>query len=207
MPSAGSPAPIDNEAIVLKMMYGDVEGLRELLQAYGGKVTAGLLNRYGKVLPRETIDAVVKFAACKAFRRISQFKGREGKLGGWFYKIAVNAAIEALRGEGPSGKQIPENFDVIDEAASDPSDVTEGGEDLSPLARNLLSIIEKLPHQQRLISEADLAAGGSADAAILAKQLGTAKATVYVQRNNARKTIREEWIKHGYNLPHNWEIR
>ena len=59
---------MDDIDIVLMMMEEDPEGVRWLLQKYGGKVKAGLRVEFGHVLAEPEIDEALSWGAFKAFR-------------------------------------------------------------------------------------------------------------------------------------------
>lgn len=206
----GPSAQVDNQDIILRLMYGSEDGLRQLLKAYGPKVKGALMRRFAGILDGEDVDAVINLAACKARKSINGFRHHDGNLGGWFYRIAYNAAIETIKGEQPARRHIPEEYEPIDELAEDRASAicdAEGGgngdgdgdgEADRRLLRDFDECINALPNQQRRIMLADRAVGGSADAGFLAKKLNTAKGTIYVQRSKAHETLRQEMRKRGH---------
>jgi len=89
----------DDEAIVLALMYGEEDGLKQLLRLYGGKVKALLKKNFITMLTQEDLDEVFYDAVHKVFKSIDTYDEKKGALCSWFYRIAVNAALDLNRKE------------------------------------------------------------------------------------------------------------
>jgi DNA-directed RNA polymerase specialized sigma24 family protein len=69
-----------------------------------------------------------------------------------------------------------------------------------PFLADVLSCLHTLSRQQRTVLLADLAAGGTASATVLAKRMHTTRNTIYVARATGRKALRAELLKRGHVL-------
>jgi DNA-directed RNA polymerase specialized sigma24 family protein len=69
-----------------------------------------------------------------------------------------------------------------------------------PFLADVLACLHDLSPQQRTVLLADLAAGGTAFATVLAKRMHTTRNTIYVARALGRKALRAELLKRGHVL-------
>jgi hypothetical protein len=67
-----------------------------------------------------------------------------------------------------------------------------------PEIKDLMDEVSRLGNTQRAIAEADLLAGGEADADQLAKKLGIPKQHVYSYRNKYLEALRARLVKRGH---------
>ena len=189
---------MDDIDIVLMMMEGDSEGLRRLLQKYGGKVKAGLRVEFGHVLAEPEIDEALNWSAFKAFRAAQNYDERRSSLRTWFYTIARNAVRDILRSEErhtaePLEYDPPWNAEQDDEPPLDPRK--------DKLLRDLKEAVESLPRLQRAIIEADLASREKAEANRLAQVHGSTVNSIYAARSQAIKRLREDMRRRGHDVP------
>lgn len=182
--------------IVCLMIDRNEEGLVRLLRAYSGRIAWDLLHKY-EALNEQDMEEIIQTAAFKAWARAETFDYNVGTLGGWFYTIAKNTAIDVLRGK-------PDADDRPIELSFEPA--VEGrvpaaleDEEFEPEAvTDLLEEIETLGEKQRVIIKADLAVGGEADAEFLADRLGIPKQRVYTYRNKAHEALKKRLKKRGH---------
>lgn len=186
---------MEDEEIVRLLSTKDPRGLVALLERYGGLAKGVLAKCYGGRLDHLERAEALNEAAANAWRWPSAVTAQRGTLKAWFCQIAVNAARRILR---EKQRQPVGDVDPADERAR--SDQTTGPSDDGLLAR-LESCIARLPHLQREIVRADLAAGGDGvDARTLAARLETTINAVYVSRNKARHSLRECLARGGHEL-------
>lgn len=76
-----------------RLREGDAETLREVMGAYGDRITAVVA---GILRDRDAVDDVVQEAFMKVFYRIQSFKGTSS-LYTWIYRIAVNATKDYIK--------------------------------------------------------------------------------------------------------------
>ncbi len=76
-----------------RLREGDHDTLREVMQAYGERITAVVA---GILRDRDAVDDVVQEAFTKVFYRIHSFKGTSS-LYTWIYRIAVNATKDYIK--------------------------------------------------------------------------------------------------------------
>ena len=183
------------------LLRRDPEGLRRLLADYGGKVTWWLRREFSRALGDPEVEEALYAAAHRAWTQIATHDPARGTLRGWFYTIARRSALKILQREK---RQRHEPLSV--EPASGiqdllaPSDVRRP----EPRDRRFLADLEAciflLAPMQRRVVEADLRAGGIADASELAEELGTTQNSIYVSRSNARKALRRCLAAKGHDL-------
>ncbi len=199
------PTILDDTEIALLLRKGDRGGLRALLEVHGGRIAGVIGSRFGC---RVDTNQVLADAAIKVWKHASTFDDRRRTLRAWFTQIAVRCALDIIAAQRSTDdhKSFSEIGDVDHEY--DPADtgtwLAHNGTELSHDPRQkqretaLREIVEQLPPSQKVVIEADLAAGGvSADGAELARRLGVPAGTIRVRRNRARKSIRREMIRRG----------
>lgn len=187
---------VDDAEIVAMLRAGGEEGLRQILRVYGPRVKWLLKDRFGDLLADLDAAAVLNEALLKVYTSIGMFDPSKGTLGTWFWRIAMNTARDLLRG------QRRHRHEPLTE---DPYEPGEPGESLAeeetmpaPVLRDLQEAIESLPDLQRSIIRADLACGGVAGAAWLARRYGTTESSIYVSRNKARENLRKAMRQRGH---------
>lgn len=190
---ADDRAMVSDSDIVLMMATQDREGLRLLIERYGGRLKAFLRKRFGSVLQGGELDEALSVAFYNIWRFADRYDERKGTLASWCIRIAQNAAKGILRRET---KYRDKNLEY--NPSYDPADPHEGDEAgpaddaLDPKLDHLRQTIQKLPPLQKAIIEADLAAGRLADAGRLAEIHGTSINSIYVSRTKARETLRKQ---------------
>ena len=195
---ADDPLSKDEQVeLACRILDRDQEGLVRLLATYGPRVKWLLREKLGRLLTEWDIDSALRLAAAKAWNHIGDFDEKQGNLGGWFYIIAYHAAVDMVReGEDEPKSTLPLTVepDIPGHApaclADDPKD--------DPAVKDLMDEVSKLGDSQRAIAEADLLAGGEADADQLAKKLGIPKQHVYSYRNKYLEALKARLLKRGH---------
>jgi RNA polymerase sigma factor (sigma-70 family) len=190
---------LDDETIVLRMMDGDNDALRQLLRAHAPKTRAYIRRKFGEVLADPEIDEAMNVAAFNAFRFADRFDRHKGTLSTWFTTIAIRAAQGIIRNETKHRHRDLDYDPEYNPAGCDeipaPADKAESRQiaDLREAIRTLLTPAE------REIIMTDLAGGeGDADDQRLAEITGRSKNTIHALRSKARKKIQEQMIKKGH---------
>jgi RNA polymerase sigma factor (sigma-70 family) len=194
----------DDEAIALALMYGEEDGLRQLLDLHGGKVIALLRKKFIPVLTQEDIEEVFNDAVHKVFKFINQYDVQKGTLCSWFYRIAANTAVDLYRKENKHQHEYIDHevVNIVDENWQ-PDCLREKpmqNQKATRRQKEIFGIIETLPELQKNIIKADVVCRGPASASDLAKKYGSSKSSIYTSRNKAIETIRREMAKLGYSL-------
>lgn len=178
----------------------DPEGLRRLLEDYGGRVTWWLRREFRRSLGDPEIDEALYLAAERAWRHIDAYDPARGSLRAWFYGVARHAALHVLRRER---RQRHESL-AEDPASADellqPAEMARPGAQDRKFLEDLRACLRGLAPMQRRVLEADLAAGGQADAKLLADELRTTKNSIYVSRSNARRALRDCMTGKGHDF-------
>lgn len=193
---------LDDVELTLRMMDGDEEALSYVIRHYGPKVMGALRSKFGNFMSEYVLEDAIHRAAFSVWRNASKYDDSKGSLGGLFYKCAVNEVINILR----EGEQAPHvSLDELDEQGDGElysRAEADGTRQLTPekqkLYKDLYEVIAGLPGHQRVIMEADLAAGCDADTTYLAESLHTSNNSIYVSRNKAREKVRQEMKKRGH---------
>lgn len=173
------------------------EALERLLEIYGPKIKWILREKLGHILNDWDIDSCLNLAAAKAWNSV--YDDTKGTLGGWFYTIAHNAAVDMARG-ARNEPEITSPLDQTNEprlSARLPSYMEED-EPPDPVIIDLMQAIKTLGPIQRVIAEADLLAGGEADAKALSIRLGIPKQHVYSYREKYKKVLLARMQKMGH---------
>lgn len=181
--------------IACGMLDRDERALVRLLKAYGPRVKWLLKQKLGYVLNDWDVESCVRIAAAKAWNSV--YDDKKGTLGGWFYTIAFNAAVDMARGE----KNEPINtvpMDVEPRIQARLPACIEEDEKPDPVIQDLMKSVSELGAIQRTIAEADLLVGGEADAEELAKKLGIPKQHVYSYREKYRRSLLARMQKRGH---------
>lgn len=78
---------------VARLRQGDAEALRDVIAAFGERITAVVS---GILRDRDAVEDVVQESFTKAFYRIASFKGGSS-LYTWLYRVAVNGAKDYIK--------------------------------------------------------------------------------------------------------------
>lgn len=93
-PCRTGPDRACQDAWVRRLQSRDEEALREVIGAYGERITAVVS---GILRDRDAVEDVVQTTFTKAWFRIDSFKGDSG-LYTWLYRVAVNASKDYIKG-------------------------------------------------------------------------------------------------------------
>lgn len=187
----------DDEELAIRMMDGDKEALREVLEVHLQPTKDLLTGIYGSTLQPGEVDEAVSAAAWKLWRCAHQYDKSQGGIGGWFFTMAQSAALDILRREKRyrhhNQRLGPEHDPPVECEIADDEPLTK--EEKQRL-KDLSDVTEhKLQGLQQAIIKADLAAGGLADAGRLAEMYDTTKNSIYVSRKKARERIKKEMLE------------
>lgn len=191
---ADDGSKITDADIALMMATGDQGGLRLLLEKYGGRIKAFLVKYYRGNLQGGELDEAFNVAIFNVWRFADRYDESKGSLPSWCIRIAQRAAQSVIRRESSYRSKNLE-YDANYDPAGDPADgdaIEAGGRNDDPRIDALHRAIESLPSLQKAIIQADLAAGGLADAGRLAEIHGTSINSIYVSRCKARETLKRQ---------------
>jgi RNA polymerase sigma factor (sigma-70 family) len=185
----------DDLAIAVGLLDRDEDALRVLLRKYGGLLKGFIRKKFGDALHELEVDAVVSGAAYKAWNKAELYDDSKASLKTWFLQIGYHQAVDLLRERKKHDvEHSVEDLDAIPELPqSRVSDQTN-----KKVIRDLKEVVDSLPPLQKAIIKADLKSGDVADATRLAAIHGTSKNSIYVSRNKARTTIRDELVRRGH---------
>jgi RNA polymerase sigma factor (sigma-70 family) len=188
----------DDESLAIRIMCGDREALREVLEEHLQQTRDLLTTMYHTTLHPGEINEAISAAVLKLLKYAHQYNKTKGGIGGWFFTMAQTAALDIIRREKRYRRR-HRHLGSEDEPFVDyPVEVD--GEPLTKeenhRLRDLNDIIEKkLTGLQQAIVKADLAAGEPADAGRLAEMYQTTKNSIYVSRNKAHGRIKKEMME------------
>lgn len=189
---ADHEAKVGDSDIALMMAMQDREGLRLLIERYGGRLKAFLFKRFRSVLQEGELAEALNVAFYNIWRFADRYDESKGSLPSWCIRIAQRAAQSIIRREsGYRSKNL--EYDAMYDPAGDPPDEGAAEDHDDNLRIDALhKAIAGLPPLQKAIIQADLAADGLADAGRLAEIHGTSKNSIYVSRAKARETLRKQ---------------
>jgi RNA polymerase sigma factor (sigma-70 family) len=125
-----------DERLVELARDGSEPAFEAIVQRYRGP-----LHHYSaRIAPRSSVDDIVQHAFISAYRRI-QDNGCELTLKPWLFRVAHNAALDALRREARGFEELDESMDGVER----PDQALERKESL----RALVSALGGLPERQR----------------------------------------------------------
>ena len=87
----------DEESLVLRLQSGDTDALAEVLAVHGSNVEEVLRARFQPALADQDIDEAITEGLFALWRTRSRIRVSNGTLGGWFYVICRNIAINKLK--------------------------------------------------------------------------------------------------------------
>ena len=186
---SGAPDRALQDLWVARLREGDPEALREVVHAFGERLTAVVS---GILRDRDAVDDVVQDTFTKAFYRIGSFKGGSS-LYTWLYRVAVNAAKDYIK----SRKRRPaSSFDDLPGRASLPAStppVVEGLE-RRELRLAVRRAIGRLPRRFRTVLALREIEGMAYNqiAEVLGLSLGTVESRLFRARRRLRGLLAED---------------
>jgi DNA-directed RNA polymerase specialized sigma24 family protein len=189
---ADREAKVSDSDIALMMAMQDREGLRLLIERYGGRLKAFLFKRFRSVLQEGELAEALNVAFYNIWRFADRYDETKGSLPSWCIRIAQMAAQSIIRRESDYRSKNLEYDAVYDPAGNPPDEGAAEDHDDDPRIDALHKAIAGLPPLQKAIIQADLAADGLADAGRLAGIHGTSKNSIYVSRSKAREVLKRQ---------------
>lgn len=140
-PEGSEPDP--DRALVERLRAGDRSAFDDLVRAYEQPITR-LVRRY--VSDAEDAKDVTQRTFVRVFERLDSFRG-DARFRTWLYRVAVNLAIDHVRGAAP-GESVPIEDDVAFTNSL-------GTERLvaAEIWRKVQARLSELPPKQRLVVE------------------------------------------------------
>ncbi|MDF1700030.1 MAG: sigma-70 family RNA polymerase sigma factor [Planctomycetota bacterium] len=191
-PAARSPDRAIQDVWVERLRAGDAEALREVVHAFGERLTAVVS---GVLRDRDAVEDVVQETFTKAFYRIHGFKGGSS-LYTWLYRVAVNAAKDYIK----SRKRRPaSSFDDLPGRASMPAQERPMVEGLErrEMRLKVRASIDQLPHRFRTVLALREIEGMAYNeiAEVLGLSLGTVESRLFRARHRLRALLTAERAK------------
>ncbi len=174
---------------VERLRGGDPEALREVVGAFGERLTAVVS---GVLRDRDAVQDVVQETFTKAFYRIHSFKGGSS-LYTWLYRVAVNAAKDYIK----SRKRRPaSSFDDMPGRAALPANEQPFVEGLErrELRLRVRAAIDRLPDRFRTVLALREIEGMTYNeiAEVLGLSLGTVESRLFRARRRLRTILAVE---------------
>ncbi len=160
--------------------------LAELLREHGGKVAGYLGRRFPTLSQDERYDVLVD--ALLAFMRT--YDSSRGPAGPWLLLLAHHRAIDFLRSEPRRRPALSWSMpEQLESREMSPALLLEQRERVDEIR----AAIARLSPTERLVMEADLDVGGTANARRLARKLETTERAVFAARARAREKL-AKWL-------------
>lgn len=176
------------------------EALAQLIAEDGSRIAAKLDRLFAWPLASSGPEDIVQEAAARLLNSPKKFDFARGKLAKYFFGMCVKVAqewarkaerlqkLESQEADGASLEEISDQTPVSQRASE---------EEVAALRR----AIAKLPKPLRVVIEADLEAGGTAETGLLAAKLGISKTLLWKRRSRARRRLRELLAPLGFTSP------
>lgn len=133
------PGEAGERALCARLVAGESAAYRECYQQFAPKLMRILL----RMLRNQALaEEILQETFVAAFRSISRFRG-DASVSGWFARIAVNRASNALRDEARRGK----NMSAIADATAHAVEPRFEGRDLT---RKILAILDEMEPSKKL---------------------------------------------------------
>ncbi|MDJ0520890.1 MAG: sigma-70 family RNA polymerase sigma factor [Planctomycetota bacterium] len=188
-PAARHPDRALQDVWVDRLREGDAEALREVVHAFGERLTAVVA---GVLRDRDAVEDVVQETFTKAYYRIHSFKGGSS-LYTWLYRVAVNAAKDYIK----SRKRRPaSSFDDLAGRATLPAPERPSVEGLErrELRIKVRAAIDRLPERFRTVLALREIEGMAYNeiAEVLGLSLGTVESRLFRARKRLRALLDRE---------------
>lgn len=158
----------------------EVEGLDRLLADHGGWVRARLCREFADALDHHQVDQAIREALEHAWRAADAIDLGRGGLVGWLLVLGRAAAVRRL---ARLRKRVGKSVARVEAEARAALAAARRLDALEPF-------LARLQPLQRAVLLADFAAGGTASARDLARNLATTENAIYVSRSNGRRRVR-----------------
>lgn len=189
----------ERDRITLDLLVaGDPEGMERMIKDHGKHVRAFLRRRFGHALDHWELEEAMSLAAIRAWQAASRFNATRGQLRTWFAVVARNCALSLI------AQHQDERYISLDgitpavaEVATTPSE-----------ARRMQLIVDvhrgigKLAQLQRSVLLADLNAGTTLPASVLAERFHSTIRSIYAARSRGRRELRCYLEGIGYGTGH-----
>jgi RNA polymerase sigma-70 factor (ECF subfamily) len=174
---------------VARLREGDAEALREVVHAFGERLTAVVA---GVLRDRDAVEDVVQETFTKAFYRIHSFKGGSS-LYTWLYRVAVNAAKDYIK----SRKRRPAaSFEEVAGRGALPAPARPSVEGLErrELRLQVRAAVDRLPERFRTVLALREIEGMPYNeiAEVLGLSLGTVESRLFRARKRLRALLVRE---------------
>jgi len=176
------------------LVQGDQEGLQMLISDHGPHVRAYVKRKLGLLLDHWQIEETMSLAALRAWQSACRFDPSRGQLRAWFAIIARNCGL-SLVAQHQDHPFVP--IDGIDPTILG---IASGRHEAKrmQLIVDVHRAIGLLPHLQRCVLLADLNAGTTLPALVLAERFRTTSRSIYMARSSGRLSLRRQLETLGY---------
>lgn len=180
-----------------QLVQGQQEGLQNLISDHGPHVRAYVKRKLGRLLDHWQIEETMSLASLRAWQSASRFDPTRGRLRAWFAVIARNCGLSLIaQHQGQPFVSIDGVDPTILGVASGKSEAKR-----MQLVVDVHRGIGLLPHLQRSVLLADLNAGTTLPAPLLAERFRSTAQSIYVARHRGRRELRVYLERLGYGDP------
>lgn len=202
LPFLSQPRPVSRPAnnperdrqTLDQLVQGNQEGLQDLISDHGLYVRAYVKRKLGQLLDHWQVEETMSLASLRAWQSASRFDPTRGRLRTWFAVIARNCGLSLI------AQHQGQPFVSID--GVDPSIL--GVASSKPEGKRMQLVVDVhraiglLPQLQRSVLLADLNAGTTLPAPLLAERFRTTAQSVHVARYRGRRDLRVHLERLGY---------
>jgi RNA polymerase sigma-70 factor, ECF subfamily len=181
-----------DEQLIAQVLRGDTAAHEALFDRYGA-VVMGLA--YKITGDQALAEEVVQESFWRLWRKADSFQSDRGTFTGWFFSIARNLSIDAVRRQKKQGLQTSEPEHIVEQVADPAADVVEavwrGAQ-----SRQVRAAVAGLPSEQRAVIEMAYFRGMTRQE--IARATGEPLGTIHTRARLALQKLREALKLHGY---------
>lgn len=183
----------DRETLEL-LVQGRQEGLQNLINDHAPYVRAYVKRKLGTLLDHWQIEETMSLASLRAWQSATRFDPTRGRLRAWFAVVARNCGLSLI------AQQQGQPFVSIDGIDPTILGVASGKTEARrmQLVVDVHRAIGLLPQLQRSVLLADLNAGTTLPAPLLAERFRSTTQSIYVARHRGRRELRKHLERLGY---------
>jgi RNA polymerase sigma-70 factor (ECF subfamily) len=181
-----------DEQLIARVLRGDASAHEVLFDRHGA-VVMGLA--YKITGDRALAEEVVQEAFWRLWRKADSFESQRGSFTSWFFSIARNLCIDAVRRQKNQAIPTSEAEQIVEQVADPAADVPEAAW-LGAQSRQVRAAVEGLPAEQRKVIEMAYFRGMTRQE--IAQTTGEPLGTIHTRARLALQKLREALTQQGF---------
>ena len=181
-----------DEQLIAMVLRGDASAHEALFDRYGA-VVMGLAYRITG--DRALAEEVVQESFWRLWRKADSFQSERGSFPSWFFSIARNLSIDAIRRQKNQAMTTNEAEHIVEQVADPAADVPEAAW-LGTQYQHVRAAVAELPAEQRDVIEMAYFRGMTRQE--IARSTGEPLGTIHTRARLALQKLREALKLQGY---------